>query len=143
MASDLKRDLVKYVRDRAKHAYKKKPNCEICGSDGDGKPLDLHHFSSMTLMLEAWLKKNKLNPTTSAEIMAIRDQFIEEHKVQIYDEVVTLCFKCHDLKLHKIYGAKPALATAKKQMAWVKRQKLKYGTKTMDSGEAEPSSDSN
>ncbi len=139
----LQRDLIKYVRDRAKHAYNKKSHCEICGSDGDGKPLDLHHYSSMTLMLEAWLKKNKLKPTTASEIMAIRDAFIEEHRVQIYEEVVTLCFKCHDLKLHKIYGAKPPLATAKKQMAWVKKQIEKHGNKTMDNGETESSSTNN
>jgi hypothetical protein len=125
----LKRDLVKYCRDRAKHAYKKKPLCEICDSDGNGKPLDLHHYSSMTLMLESWLRKNKLNPTTASEIMAVRDAFIEEHHVQIYEEVVTLCFSCHDLKLHKIYGSKPPLATAKKQMEWVKKQRIKWESK--------------
>lgn len=134
-SNELRRDLVKYVRDRAKRAYEKKPTCEICGSDGDGKPLDLHHYSSMTLMLEAWLRKNKLNPKTADEIMSIRDAFIAEHMVQIYDEVVTLCFKCHDLKLHKVYGAKPPLATAKKQMAWVEKQKEKHGTKRLDTGE--------
>ena len=139
----LKRDLVKYVRDRAKRAYKKQPNCAICGSAGDGKPLDLHHYSSMTLMLEKWLREHKLNPKTANEIMVIRDEFIDEHHVQIYDEVVTLCFKCHDLKLHKIYGSKPPLATAKKQMAWVEKQKEKYGTKKLDNGETESSSASN
>ena len=124
--NELRRDLVKYCRDRAKHAYVKKPLCEICDSDGNGKPLDLHHYSSMTLMLEAWLKKNKYTPKTASDIMAIRDAFIEEHKVQIYDEVVTLCFSCHDLKLHKVYGSKPPLATAKKQMVWVQKQREKW-----------------
>ena len=141
-STDLKRSLTKYIRDKAKHAYNKKPYCEICGSDGDGIPLDFHHFYSVTNMLDLWLRKNKLNPTTAEEIMAVREQFIEEHHSQMYDKAVTLCHKHHEL-LHKIYGSKPLLTTATKQEVWVKRQKLKYGTKTMDSGEAEPSSDSN
>ena len=142
MADELKRQLIKYVRDRAKHAYKKKPYCEICGSDGGDIPLDLHHYSSMTLMLEAWLRKNKLNPTTASEIMAVRDACIEEHKVQIYDKVVTLCHKHHEA-LHRIYGAKPLLPTATKQEAWVKKQIEKHGIKTMDNGETESSSTDN
>ncbi len=57
----LKRDLVKYVRDRAKSQYHKKGACEICGSD---EKLDFHHYNSMTMMLDKWLVRNKHNPTT-------------------------------------------------------------------------------
>lgn len=142
MSSDLKRALSKYIRDKAKHAYNKKPYCEICGSDGDGMPLDLHHFYSVANMLELWLRKNKLNPSTTEEIMSVREAFIEEHKIQMYDKVVTLCHKHHE-QLHKLFGSKPLLTTAVRQEKWFEKQKLKYGTKTMDSGEAEPSSDSN
>ena len=138
----LKRQLVKYIRDKAKHAYNKKPYCEICGSDGDGTPLDFHHFYSVTNMLDLWLKKNKLNPTTAEEIMAIREQFISEHNVQMYEKAVTLCHKHHE-QLHKIYGSKPLLTTAPKQENWFKKQQEKYGNKGLDSGEAKPSSGSN
>ena len=37
----LKRDLVKYVRDKAKSKYKKEAECYICGSTEN---LDFHHF---------------------------------------------------------------------------------------------------
>ena len=116
-----KRDSIKWVRDRAKSAYEKKSECYICGAT---EPLDLHHYSSMTLMLERWAKKMGFKLETDEDILAIRDEFIEAHKVEIYDEVVTLC-KTHHQKLHTIYGAKPPLATSKKQIAWVEKQKQK------------------
>lgn len=116
-----KRDSIKWVRDRAKAAYEKKSECYICGAT---EPLDLHHYSSMTLMLERWAKKMGFKLETDEDILAIRDEFIEAHKVEIYDEVVTLC-KPHHQKLHTIYGAKPPLATSKKQIAWVEKQKEK------------------
>lgn len=116
-----KRDSIKWVRDRAKAAYEKKSECYICGAT---EPLDLHHYSSMTLMLERWAKKMGFKLETDEDILAIRDEFIEAHKVEIYDEVVTLC-KLHHQKLHTIYGAKPPLATSKKQIAWVEKQKQK------------------
>ena len=128
MSTELKRQLVKYVRDKAKHAYDKKPYCEICGSDGAGMPLDFHHFYSVTNMLDLWLKKNRLNPTTAEEIMAIREKFIEEHKVQMYEKAVTLCHTHHEL-LHKVYGSKPLLTTALKQENWFKKQREKWELK--------------
>ncbi len=41
----LKRDVVKYVRDKAKSKYKKGSACEICG---ETEQLDFHHFYSLT-----------------------------------------------------------------------------------------------
>ena len=77
-----KRDSIKWVRDRAKSAYEKKSECYICGVT---EPLDLHHYSSMTLMLERWAKKMGFKLETDEDILAIRDEFIEAHKVEIYD----------------------------------------------------------
>ena len=54
---DLKRDLVKYVRDRAKSKYQKSTECFICGS---GENLDFHHFYGLTELLDIWLRKNKI-----------------------------------------------------------------------------------
>jgi len=119
---NLKRDLVKYVRDKAKSQYHKASSCAICGSE---ESLDFHHYYSMTEMLEKWLAKNKHNPTTAEEIMAIRDQFIEEHYDEVYHSTVTLCH-AHHLKLHSVYGKRPSLATAKKQPNWVEKQRVKY-----------------
>ena len=50
----LKRDPVKYIRDRAKSKYKKGSECEICGSENQ---LDFHHFYSLAPLLQEWLKK--------------------------------------------------------------------------------------
>ena len=48
---DLKRDLVKYVRDKAKSKYNKATQCYICG---ETENLDFHHFYGMTELLETW-----------------------------------------------------------------------------------------
>jgi 5-methylcytosine-specific restriction endonuclease McrA len=120
--TELKRDLIKYIRDRAKSRYKKDNSCFICGSSDN---LDFHHFNSLTELLNAWLGKNKFNPASADEIMSIRDEFIEQHSRELYDEALTLCH-LHHLKLHSIYGKNPPLATAKKQVRWVQIQRDKY-----------------
>lgn len=121
--SNLKRDLIKYCRDKAKSAYNKGSECYICGATEN---LDFHHYNSMTEMLNRWLKASGLNPTTAEEIMSCRDRFIAEHYAQIYDETVTLCH-AHHLKLHGIYGKVPKLISAMKQARWVEKQRMKNG----------------
>jgi len=117
---DLKRDLVKYVRDKAKSGYKKCTECYICGSNDK---LDFHHFCSLSPLLHKWVKANKVLPE---DILEFRDIFIEEHWAELYDYTVTLCHK-HHLQLHSIYGKDPALHTAKKQENWVEIQREKHG----------------
>jgi len=119
----LKRDLVKYVRDKAKSQYNKKDTCYICGSSEN---LDFHHFHGLTELLETWLKRNKITINNEQEILDIRKQFIDENYVEVYDECVTLCHS-HHLRLHSIYGKRPKLITAKKQQRWVEKQRDKYG----------------
>ena len=119
---NLKRDLIKYCRDKAKSGYLKNSECGICGAIEN---LEFHHYNSMTMMLDNWLFKNKLTIETAEQIMACRDRFIEEHHAQVYTDTVTLC-KEHHAKLHKIYSIKPPLATAAKQARWVQRQKDKH-----------------
>ena len=116
----LKRDVVKYVRDKAKSKYKKGSACEICG---ETEQLDFHHFYSLTPLLNQWLSTNKHNPEY---IQALRDDFIEEHLAELYDHTTTICHT-HHLKLHSIYGKDPSLGTAKKQMRWVQIQREKHG----------------
>ncbi len=120
---ELKRDLVKYVRDKAKSRYNKKDTCYICGSSEN---LDFHHFHGLTELLETWLKRNKITINKEQEILDIRKQFIDENYVEVYDECVTLCHS-HHLRLHSIYGKRPKLITAKKQQRWVEKQRDKYG----------------
>ena len=74
----LKRDVVKYVRDKAKSRYKKGTECYICGAKTQ---LDYHHFYSLTGLLNKWLFDNNLNPQY---IQALREDFIEEHEDELY-----------------------------------------------------------
>jgi len=122
--SDLKRDKVKYIRDRAKSAYIKDTECYICGSTED---LDFHHFNSVTELLERWIQKHNLPSNSAEDMMEMRDEFIEAHHKEIYDDTITLCHT-HHLKLHSIYGKRPTLATAPKQERWVIKRRDKERT---------------
>ncbi len=116
-----KRVAVKHVRDRAKAAYDKQDNCHICGSDQD---LELHHTHSLTLLLEKWAAEMGHDISTDDSVIAIRDEFIEAHRSEIYEEVFTLCNK-HHVQLHSIYGKAPPLSSAEKQNRWIEKQKAK------------------
>ena len=116
----LKRDVVKYVRDKAKSRYEKASACRICGGT---EQLEFHHYYSLTPLLNQWLLKNKHDPKY---IQPLRDDFIEEHDAELYEHTVTLCHT-HHLQLHSIYGKDPGLGTAKKQARWVQIQREKYG----------------
>jgi hypothetical protein len=117
---DLKRDIIKYIRDKAKNKYDKSSECYICGKTTE---LDFHHFHSLSPLVHNYVKKNKLLPEN---ILSFREDFIQEHWAELYDHTVTLCHE-HHLKLHSIYGRNPILATAKKQERWVEIQREKHG----------------
>jgi len=119
----LKRDLVKYVRDKAKSQYNKGTDCYICG---ETENLDFHHFYGLTELLETWLKKKQIVITEESEIISLRPDFIKEHTKELYEDAVTLCHD-HHLRLHSIYGKRPKLVTAKKQQRWVDIQRNKNG----------------
>jgi len=116
-----KRLAVKHVRDRAKSAYEKQSECHICGSTEE---LELHHTSSLTILLDNWAKERGYDISTDDGILEVRDEFIDSHRSEIYDEVFTLCNKHHQL-LHKIFGIKPLPHTAQKQNRWIEKQKAK------------------
>ena len=119
----LKRDLVKYVRDKAKSKYKNQSSCYICESNID---LDFHHYYGLTELLETWLKKQKYIIENEQDILALRKSFIDDNWEKVYEYTVTLCHK-HHLRLHSIYGKRPKLITAEKQKRWVEKQRQKYG----------------
>ena len=119
----LKRDLVKYVRDKAKSKYKKDTHCYICGSTEN---LDFHHFYGLTELLESWMKDKDITVETEEKILELREVFIKENEDKVYKQAVTLCHM-HHLRLHNIYGKRPKLITAKKQERWVEIQRNKYG----------------
>tara|TARA_Y100000389_G_C17354840_1_gene460474 strand:+ start:684 stop:1067 length:384 start_codon:yes stop_codon:yes gene_type:complete len=122
----LKRDPVKYIRDRAKSKYKKDNECYICGQTSQ---LDFHHFYTLSPLLAKWLKvKVQERPShyTHEYITIWRDEFIEDNWAELYDDTVTICHT-HHLELHSIYGRNPGLGTAQKQMRWVELQREKHG----------------
>ena len=117
-----KRDLVKYVRDKAKSQYKKGSECYICGNT---ESLDFHHFYGLTELLETWLSIKNIVIEDEQDILDIREQFIGENLDKVYDKTVTLCHLDH-LRLHSIYGKRPKLFTAEKQARWVEKQRDKH-----------------
>jgi len=122
----LKRDPIKYIRDRAKSKYEKGTECFICGAKTE---LDFHHFYSLSPLLAQWLKKKQVERPqhyTDEYIVIWGDEFIEENQAELYEHTVTLCHK-HHLVLHSIYGRNPGLGTAKKQANWVQIQRDKHG----------------
>lgn len=120
---------VKWVRDRAKAAYDKKDYCYICNTQAD---LELHHTHSLTVLLNNWANKSGYDISTDAGILAVRDQFIEVHHKEIYEDVYTLCNR-HHVSLHGVYGKAPSLISASKQSKWIEDQKAKA-----ESGYVEP-----
>lgn len=122
----LKRDPVKYIRDKAKARYEKGTECRICGSQ---VRLDFHHFYTLAPLLHKWLEeKKKIRPEhyTDEYIVIWREEFIDDNWNELYEETVTLCHD-HHLKLHSIYGRNPGLHTAGKQKKWVEIQRDKHG----------------
>lgn len=120
---------VKWVRDRAKAAYVKLPNCYICNCTEE---LELHHFNSITLLLEKWATAKRYNISTDDGILAVRDEFIEEHNDELYNQVRTLCNK-HHVSLHRVFGKAPPLNSEAKQSRWVDIQKDKLEGKVTTS----------
>ena len=122
-----KRDPIKWVRDRAKSAYTKKSSCEICGTTED---LELHHYHSLTLLFEQFAKLKNYDISTDESVCLIRDEFIETYHQELYELTVTLC-NFHHVKLHTVYGTKPAANTVQKQQRWVGIQKEKHESKIL------------
>ena len=123
-ANTNKRIPVKWVRDRAKSAYDKKDHCYICLATTE---LELHHTHSVTLLLNAWADRKSYDISTDEGILAVRDEFIEEYRTEIYDDVFTLCSK-HHIHLHSIYGKAPPITSAPRQSKWIELQKAKLDT---------------
>lgn len=112
---------VKWVRDKAKSAYDKKDHCYICGT---GQDLELHHFNSITILLEMWATAKGYDISTDDGILSVRDEFIEQHYNELYEQVRTLCNK-HHVALHQVFGKAPPLKSTERQQRWVDIQRDK------------------
>ena len=125
--STLKRIPIKYVRDRAKSRYVKADNCYVCGVGGS---LDFHHLYTVDVLFDNWLRIKKIKINTVEDIIAVRDDFINDHTYEMYDYARTLCKKCHQ-RLHTVYGQRPLLSTAGKQERWLDKQRNKQCQKDL------------
>lgn len=114
----LKRDPVKYIRDGIKSNYKRKDYCEVCDATEN---IELHHYHTVSFILENYAKDKGLSLSTKDSVLAMRDDFYKAHWHELVEDTVSLCNHHHTL-LHKIYGQKPLLYTADKQRIWVKKQ---------------------
>lgn len=112
---------VKWIRDKAKAAYEKQSYCYVCGSSVD---LELHHLHSITLLLNRWADRKGYDISTDDGILAVRDEFIAEHRTELYDLVYTLCNR-HHVALHGVYGKAPAFGSEDRQKNWIEKQKAK------------------
>lgn len=112
---------VKWVRDKAKAAYEKADSCYVCGTAQD---LELHHFHSVTLLLNTWAAKKLYDINTDEGILAHRDEFIAEHHDELYNQVRTLC-NSHHVRLHATFGKAPAAGSEDRQARWCDRQQAK------------------
>lgn len=119
---------VKWVRDKAKAAYQKKDTCYICSKETD---LELHHLHSITILLDTWAAAKGYDISTDDGILAVRDEFISSHQIELYDMVYTLCNK-HHVALHGVYGKAPSPTSADRQRRWIETQKAKVEGRVLD-----------
>lgn len=115
------RGVIKWIRDLAKSHYAKDNKCAICGVEHE---LEFHHYNTVSLIVNNYVKLNGIAVDTKEDILAMRETFLKENWREMVEEAVTLCANHHKL-LHKLYGKEPPLNTAEKQKIWVERQKEK------------------
>lgn len=113
-----KRTATKHIRDGIKSQYVRGECCEICGTDID---LEMHHYHTVSLLLDKYCKENGIRLETDQDAIDMRDEFYAAHRFELVEDMVTLCNR-HHVQLHSIYGKQPPLSTAGKQRNWVKRQ---------------------
>lgn len=117
-----KRVATKHIRDGIKANYKKDCSCAVCGT---GVDLELHHYTTVSLLLQKYSQENSIPIDTDEQVLEMRDAFYEAHWYELVDYAVTLCNK-HHVELHKVYGQQPPLNTAKKQETWVAHKRDKH-----------------
>ena len=61
----------------------------------------------------------------------MRDEFIDEHRVELYDQVYTLCNR-HHVALHSVYGKAPRPGSEPKQAHWIETQRAKHTGGTVE-----------
>lgn len=123
--SELKRELVKYIRDYIKKDYKLRDCCYICG---ETNKLELHHLYSVSELFNLWCTKNKIrNIDTEDQIKQLRVVFSQDCAEQLSnDNLFTLC-DVHHKRLHNLYGQTYSNHIVPKIKNWIELQKAKNG----------------
>lgn len=109
------RTLIKLIRDGVKSHYKYSECCAICSARDN---LELHHINTLCFLVE----KSDID---KEDRLLFREKFIKQYWNELVEHVVTLCEE-HHTKLHKIYGSKPPLTSAQKQLNWIEIQRSKF-----------------
>ena len=124
--SELKREPVKYIRDILKKDYTIKTECYICGKTST---LESHHLYTVSFLFNTWCSEKRIPKIeTEAEILAIRQIFIDENIDKLSpDNLFTLC-SAHHKQLHNIYGQIYSNSLVPKIKNWLEVQKKKYGS---------------
>lgn len=123
--AELKRELVKYIRDFIKKDYKIRDCCYICNST---EKLELHHLYSVSELFNKWcLQNNVKNITTENQIRELRVRFYEDCLPELNNNnLFTLCSE-HHKRLHNLYGQTYPNYMAPKIKNWLEIQKDKHG----------------
>lgn len=121
--AELKRAVIKYIRDFIKKDYKLRDKCYICNSENN---LELHHLYSVSQLFEQWCSKNNIKSVDTVEqITELRVIFAEDCKESLSTEnLYTLCSD-HHKRLHNIYGQNYSNHLVPKILNWLEIQRNK------------------
>ncbi len=125
MMAELKREIIKYLRDYLKKDYIGQGNCFICEKKEN---LELHHLYGLSELFNTWCEQNSIDKiTTVKEINRLRILFAEDEKEKLSNKYLyTLC-KPHHTRLHTLYGQRYENRQVPKILRWIGIQKDKYG----------------
>ena len=124
--AELKREIVKYVRDYIKKDYKLRDCCYICG---ELQSLELHHLYSVSELFNLWCTQHRIKAvTTEQQIKELRVQFASDYGDKLsHENLYTLCSN-HHKRLHNIYGQTYSNSLAPKIKNWLETQRAKHQT---------------
>jgi hypothetical protein len=116
----MKREPVKWLRDKMKSSYKAKEPCYICGST---EAIELHHLYSVSELWNSWINKKGVIIDSDESVVFYRDEFYEDNSSMLNNDTLYSLCKKHHLRLHYLFGQTYSNYTASKVQAWLEKQK--------------------
>jgi hypothetical protein len=116
----MKREPVKWLRDKMKSSYKQKEPCYICGQT---ELIELHHLYSVSELWNTWISKNAITIESDEHVVLHREQFFEDNKDKLTNDVLYSLCKKHHLRLHYLFGQTYSNFTAERVRSWLEKQK--------------------